>query len=59
MHKLVWKTQLFKSVDVQMLGHGCGVSQYTQFYDITKKNKMLPRPYVGSYIGEKGHQFSQ
>ena len=33
MHKLVWKAKLFKSVDVSMLGHGCGVSQYPQFYD--------------------------
>ena len=24
-----------------------------------KKNLILPRPYVGSYIGEKGHQFLQ
>ena len=43
-----------------MLGHGCGVSQFPQFYD-TNKNiyQMLPRPYVGSYSGEKGHQILQ
>ena len=40
-----------------MLSNGCGVSQYPQFNDIIKKNQMLPRPYVGSYSGEKGHQF--
>ena len=40
-----------------MLGHGCVVSQHPQFYDIFKKNQMLPRPYVECYIGEKGHQF--
>ena len=58
MHTLSWKAQLFKSVDVSMLGHGCGVSQYTQFYDRIKNiYQMLPRPYVGSYSGEKGHQF--
>ena len=34
MYKLFRKAQLFKSADVLMLGHGCGVSQYTQFYDI-------------------------
>ena len=28
MHKLGWKEQFFKSADVSMLGHGCGVSQY-------------------------------
>ena len=33
MHKLSWKAQFFKSADVLMLGHGCGVSQYPQFYD--------------------------
>ena len=42
-----------------MLGHGCGVSQYPQFYDTNKKFQMLPRPYVGSYSGEKGHQILQ
>ena len=58
MHKLGWKEIVFKSTDVSMLGHGCDVSQYSQFYDTIKnKYKMLPRPYVGSYIGEKGHQF--
>ena len=40
-----------------MLGHGCGVSQYRQFYDANKKIQMLPRPYVGSYFSEKGHDF--
>ena len=34
MYKLGWKAQLFKSADVSMLGHGCGVSQYPQFYEI-------------------------
>ena len=43
-----------------MLGHGCGVSQYPQFYDTNKNNyQMLPRPYVGSYSGEKGHKILQ
>ena len=58
MHNLGWKAQFFKSAGVFMLGHGCGVSQYPHFYD-TFKNiyQMLPRPYVGSYSGEKGHHF--
>ena len=38
MHKIGWKAQYFKSADVSMLGHGCGVPQYTQFYDTNKKN---------------------
>ena len=41
-----------------MLVHGCGVSQYPQFYDTIKYiYQILPRPYLGSYLGEKGHQF--
>ena len=43
-----------------MLGHGCGVSQYNQFYDKNKNlYQMFSRPYVGSYSGEKGRQFLQ
>ena len=56
-HKLIRKAQWFKYADVSMLGHGCGVSQYPQFYDRIEKNQIWPRPYVGSYSGEKGHQF--
>ena len=33
MHKPGWKAQFFKSADVSILGNGCGVSQYPQFYD--------------------------
>ena len=29
---LVGKT-VFNSADVSMIGYGCGVSQYSQFYD--------------------------
>ena len=57
-YNLGWNAQLFKSADVLMLGHVYGFSKYPQFYDrIKNKYQMLPRPYVGSYIGEKGHQF--
>ena len=60
MHKLGWKAQLFNSDDVLMLGHGCGVSQYPQFYErIKNRYQILPRPYVGSYSGEKSRQFLQ
>ena len=59
-HKLGCKAQLFKSTDVSMLGHGCGVSQYPQFYEkIKNKYKLLPCPYMGSYLGEKSHNFLQ
>ena len=57
MHKLGWKEKYLNYDDVSMLRHGCGVSQYPQFYDTIKKNQMLARPYVGSYSGEKSHQF--
>ena len=33
MYELGQNAKLFKSDDVSMLVHGCGVSQYTQFYD--------------------------
>ena len=51
---------IFKSDDVSMLVHSCGVSQYPQFYD-TNKNiyQMLPRLYVGRYSGDKGHKILQ
>ena len=43
-----------------MLGGGCGVSQYPQFYGRTKNiYQVLPRPYMGSYSDEKGHPFWQ
>ena len=57
-HNLGWKEQSLKSAGVLMLGHGCGVSQHPQFYDRIKNiYQMLQRPYVGSYIGENGHQW--
>ena len=36
MHSIGWKAQYFKSAGVSILGHGCGVSQYPQFYDTNK-----------------------
>ena len=39
MHKLGQKAKFFKSSDVSMLGHGCSVSQYPQFYDTIKQIK--------------------
>ena len=60
MHELGWKENYFNSADLSMLFHGCGGSQYPQFYDKTKNiYQILPRPYVGRYSGEKGHQFLQ
>ena len=60
MHKLGWKAQYFNYADVSMLVHTCGVSAYPQFYyTILKIYQMLPRPYLGSYSGEKGHEIMQ
>ena len=58
MHKLGWKAKYFNCDSVSILGHGFGVSKYLQFYDkIKNKYHMLPRPYGGSYLGEKGPKF--
>ena len=59
MNNIFWKEKLFKCADDMMLGHGCGASQYPQFYDRIKRNQMLPHQYVIRYIGERGHQFLQ
>ena len=58
MHTIGCKAQCFNSADVSMLDHGCSVSKCPQFYQKIK-NKMLPRPYVGSYSGERAHPFLQ
>ena len=55
-YQIGWKANYFNSADVSMLGHGCGVSKFPQFYDIIKK-QILKCPYVGSYEGEKGNLF--
>ena len=60
MHNIYWKKNCFKSSGVSMFGRYCGVSQYPHFYDkIQKKYQLLPRLYVGSYPGEKGHNILQ
>ena len=38
-----------------MLGHGCGVSQYSQFYyEHLEKYQVLPCPYLGTFEGDNG-----
>ena len=40
-----------------MLGYGCGVSMYTQFFvEDLKTYHMLPRPYMRSFDGEPADQ---
>ena len=41
-----------------MLVQSCGVSKCPQFYH-KLFFQMLPRPYFGSNVSEKGHQFFQ
>ena len=41
-----------------MLGCGCGVSQYPQFYDKDlDMYQVLPRPYIGYIEGIPGDKF--
>ena len=49
LHDANWKN-IFSNFDgVSMLGYGCGVSQYPQFYDRDlDKYQVLPHPYLGS-----------
>ena len=57
MHRIGQKENDLKYDDVSMLVHGCGVSQFPQFYEkIQKKYQLLPHPYVGSYEIEMGNQ---
>ena len=55
---LVGKNRFFTSDDVSMLGFGCGVSQYPQFYyQDLDKYQVLPRPYLGSFEGYRKEKF--
>ena len=50
LHDYVWKNSYFNSADVSMLGYGCGVSQYPQFYDKElDRYQVLPHPYRGYF----------
>ena len=52
LHASVWKNSSHISTDVAMLGYGCGVSVYPQFYDKKRLSfHMLPRPYIISFDG--------
>ena len=53
LHDCGWKNGSHKSDDVAMLGYGCGVSMYPQFYEKDSKIfHMLPRPYIISSDGQ-------
>ena len=47
--------ECFTSADVYMLGYGCGMSQYPQFYyQDLDRYQVLTRPYWGSFEGYLG-----
>ena len=52
---IIFGKKFFTSDDVSMLGWGCGVSQYPQFYDHELKTyQVLPHKYLGSFEGYPG-----
>ena len=54
---LVWKNSYHTSADVYMLGYGCGVSMYPQFFvEDLDIYQMLPRPYLRSFDGGPGEK---
>ena len=58
LHDAVWENSDFTSADISMLGYGCGVSQYHQFYDKELFiYQLLPRPYKGYFEVFPGYKF--
>ena len=52
LHDDGWENVYFTSADVPILGYGCGVSRYNQFYDKDLyMYQVLPRPYLASFVG--------
>ena len=50
LHDCGWKNSSHKSADVALLGYGCVVSKYPQFFEKDSKTfQMLPRPYIRSF----------
>ena len=57
LHDIGLENQFFTSDDVYMLGYGCVVPQYPQFYDRYLDNHQgLPRPYLESFEGYPGYK---
>ena len=50
LHDYGWKNGYLISDDVDMLGLGCGMSQYTQLYDHQlERHQLLPCPYFWNF----------
>ena len=59
LHDAGWKNGYFTSSDASMLGYGCGVSQYPQFYvKYLDMYQVLPHPYIGSFYGFPGDKLA-
>ena len=55
LHDTGWKNSYLTFADFSMLGCGCGVSQYTQFFvKYLDMYHMLNRPHLGSFDGGPG-----
>ena len=58
LHYAGLEKQFFTFADVSMLGYGCGVSQYPQFYDKgLDRYQMLPHTYRVYFEGFPGDSF--
>ena len=57
LHDTGWKNRYQTYADVSMLGYGCGVCQFTQFFvEYLYIYQMLPRPYLISFDGGPGEK---
>ena len=57
LHNNGWKNSYHTSAYVYMLGYGCGVSMYPQFFvEDLNIYQMLPRPYLRYFDGGPGDQ---
>ena len=55
LHVAGWENSYFTYAYVSMLGYGCAVSQYPQFFDkYLDTYQMLPRPFIGYFGGFLG-----
>ena len=52
-----WKNSYHTSADISLLGYGCGISMYPQFFvEDLKTYQMLPLPYMRYFDGEPADQ---
>ena len=57
LHNTGWKKSYNTSADVSMIGYGCGVSMYPQFFVVDLYiYQMLPHPYLRYFSSGPGYQ---